>query len=427
METARAFAVASPAKVGDDLCRAKGPGMGQAETANNATTNSTAPREDDATAESLRLRSESRAERSSQSQAGEVAGLEQRLADRADQIRELQEETNRLRRLLRELGRRIEVLPTPSPDLSPEQLHAAYQAAVNRVVEAEAGRAELTFRLDEALGQLQGASGQEATDHSHEREQAELHEAHLAGSLRGLRAALADVEEARDTAQARLILMEDDLQQAKQAIAEQRRRLLEDQEEFELLRLRAAKMDEASSLLQRVEEADRFEAQSGELDAENRRLQNLLQEVRGDLLALVGERDQESDQAPRPSANLTTAVGTSEAPPHGAFTASVPPPARDADSAAARLTERLTRSEQLVRTLQGELGRERDERSEERKRAEADLVAQSAVCDSLREDVGRLKQQRVELALKARSLLGLVPAGDALASQLGDLLASLDS
>jgi hypothetical protein len=236
------------------------------------------------------------------------------------------------------------------------------------------------------------------------------------------------VEEARDIAQARLMLVEDDLQQARRSIADLRRQLLEAEEEQELLRLQEVGADEVAELRRRLEEAHRAAAEArANAEAENERLRALLEQVRGDLRALGEARHDEHIEV-RPSANLTTAVGASDAPaPFGAFTASTPPPALPGDAATARLSERLTRSEQLVRTLQGELSRERDERSEERKRADRELVAQSAACDALRDELARFKQQRVETARRTRTLLSLMPAGDPLAIQLGDLLASLDA
>jgi len=83
----------------------------------------------------------------------EFARLEALLAQRTRSLANLQRESERRDRLLREALDRIEA--TSTRELS--ALRRQYESAVDRAVEAELARAELRFALDEALAQLAAA------------------------------------------------------------------------------------------------------------------------------------------------------------------------------------------------------------------------------------------------------------------------------
>ncbi len=190
--------------------------------------------------------------------AREVARLERLLAARSQERRELHDELARTTALLRDaLGRFAHVAPPPAlprdapgthaanQDTSPdgshdalERLRAERDAAVAQALEAEASRAETAFRLDETLGHLLA----ERASHAEQ--------AALFGTVRGLRARTAEAEEALAVADARVLLGEQDLVQAREqtrALEAQHQEAAE-RFEFELLHLRGALASEGAQV-----------------------------------------------------------------------------------------------------------------------------------------------------------------------------------
>jgi chromosome segregation ATPase len=151
----------------------------------------------------------------------ELSRLEALLYARTQHGRELARELARCDRLLREALERI-------PSLASSELQAlrrGYDAAVERAIEAEVGRAELTFALDETRTQLTAAPtpwssgavvGQKA-------------------AAPGVYARVAQLEEAEGNLHARLVLAEQDREGSQQRVKELTRELLELNERAELL------------------------------------------------------------------------------------------------------------------------------------------------------------------------------------------------
>jgi len=135
----------------------------------------------------------------------EFARLEALLAQRTRSLTNLQRESERRDRLLREALDRIEA--TSTRELS--GLRRQYESAVDRAVEAELARAELRFALDEALAQLAAApAGARADVQPLYARFAELqkNEEHLRTSLRA-------AEDERDLARLRSQALEQQLNQ----------------------------------------------------------------------------------------------------------------------------------------------------------------------------------------------------------------------
>lgn len=124
----------------------------------------------------------------------------------------------------------------PSVELRAEldDARAARDAAVARVLDAEAARADTQFRLDEALGHLGAERGAEQGVSAHDA----FAQAELQGTLRGLRARLAEAEEALSVSEARLLLTEQDLADALARGKALEREAVDAQERFELEQLR---------------------------------------------------------------------------------------------------------------------------------------------------------------------------------------------
>lgn len=162
----------------------------------------------------------------------ELARLEALLADRASELAAERAEHGRLRALLRDSLERISAPPPPSRGAAElAALRAEHQRALERALEAEAARADATFRLDEAMGHLLAAAPAQraASDDT-----ASVTQARLSGTVRGLAAALAESEEARDMADARRLLVEHDLEDSRDRVTQLSRKLVEAREQTEL-------------------------------------------------------------------------------------------------------------------------------------------------------------------------------------------------
>jgi hypothetical protein len=147
----------------------------------------------------------------------EVARLEKLLAARARETSSLTRELDRRSALLREALERLST--TAGSEF--EALREARDAAVQRAIEAEVGRAELAFQLDETRGVLQHATGGAASSGP-------------VGELRELYSRIAQLEEADDAQRARLVQAERERDSALTRRVELERQLERERERFEL-------------------------------------------------------------------------------------------------------------------------------------------------------------------------------------------------
>ena len=197
------------------------------------------------------------------SEPDEVERLESLLAARAGELARERAEHARLRALLCDSLERFGSLPPAVPPaVSAANISAASISAANmepaalvalraeharvleRALDAEAGRADAAFRLDEALGHLLTARGRTTVGVPAPNlpdvpsavldEAAQVNQARLTGTVRGLTAALSESEEARDIANARRLLVEHDLEDARERITALSRNLVEAREHAEL-------------------------------------------------------------------------------------------------------------------------------------------------------------------------------------------------
>lgn len=166
----------------------------------------------------------------------EVARLEGLLSARSRDLNALRREFSRRDRLLREA---LERMATSSSD-ELAALRRGYEAAVDRAVEAEFARAELTFTLDETRAQLGAAPGSGQVSAAGHAGPAPLVHAQAvdnvsdARAMRGLYARIAELEETEGTLHARLVLAEQDRDLARDRVRELEREALEDSERAEL-------------------------------------------------------------------------------------------------------------------------------------------------------------------------------------------------
>jgi chromosome segregation ATPase len=180
----------------------------------------------------------------------EVARLEALLAARSRDLGALRREFERRSQLLQEA-----LIHMPSASAGElEALRRGYEAAVDRAVEAELARAELTFTLDETRAQLVAAPASGMV--SDVREQ------------RGLYARVAQLEETEGTLHARWVLAEQDRDAARQRLRELERELALESERVDLAVARertlagaqntrtAALAGECSGLRARADEAE---------------------------------------------------------------------------------------------------------------------------------------------------------------------------
>jgi hypothetical protein len=153
----------------------------------------------------------------------EVASLERLLAEKSREASSLRSELGRHRRLLREALERLGT--TTSVELA--VLRHSRDAAVQRAIEAELGRAALAFELDETRAELQTVPAAEAVR-----------------ELRGLYSRVAQLEEAEGAQRARLLLADHDREFARLRVQQLERQLVEENERFELTLVRIRKLGE---------------------------------------------------------------------------------------------------------------------------------------------------------------------------------------
>jgi septal ring factor EnvC (AmiA/AmiB activator) len=204
-------------------------------------------------------------------------------------------------------------------------LRAEHGRVLERALEAEAGRAEAAFRLDEVMGHLliaressvAGAPAPVPTRATPvpapvapSQDEAAAIQARLTGTVRGLTAALSESEEARDMANARRLLVEHDLEEARERVTALSRQLAEARDQAELgdvqsralaarlagsldVRAAGAVRGEALGARFRLDEAERALAvlaqdlDAGQADAAD--LRQSLGEARAELSALRAE------------------------------------------------------------------------------------------------------------------------------------------
>jgi hypothetical protein len=146
----------------------------------------------------------------------EVAHLEKLLSARARETSTLSRELERRSHLLREALERLSSAAGSELDL----LRRARDAAVQRAIQAEVGRAELAFQLDETRGVLQATSGAVSSG--------------PVGELRELYSRIAQLEDADDAQRARLVQAERERDAAAARCAVLERQSAAERERFEL-------------------------------------------------------------------------------------------------------------------------------------------------------------------------------------------------
>jgi hypothetical protein len=177
----------------------------------------------------------------------EVARLEKLLAARARETNSLTRELDRRSALLREALERLST--TAGSEF--EALREARDAAVERAIEAEVGRAELAFQLDETRGVLQHATGGAASSGP-------------VGELRELYSRIAQLEEADDAQRARLVQAERERDSALLRRVDLERQLERERERFEL-DIARARVEESALI---TESSARASAQTAAAEAE---------------------------------------------------------------------------------------------------------------------------------------------------------------
>jgi chromosome segregation ATPase len=174
----------------------------------------------------------------------EVARLEEHLRSRASELQALRARVTRAEGVVRDLMAQLESAARAEaarpPASSDDQ---ALRDARARAIEAEVARAEAQLRCDEALGHLADLEARQALAQQRGHEDAAAE-----GRERGLRAALAESEELRDVAIARVTLLDHDLKFAQAARAESERELAELREQLELALAHARSLAERYEL-----------------------------------------------------------------------------------------------------------------------------------------------------------------------------------
>jgi chromosome segregation ATPase len=171
----------------------------------------------------------------------EFARLEQLLSARTRERRELAVELERRGALLRDACTRLSEL---APRAAESQLRNERDGAVARAVEAEVARAEAMFKLDEVVGQLLALGGQRPPDSQP-----------TAAREPTLASRLLELDELKQMADARVLLLEHELAHERGRMASAVRERVEGIEhfEFELSQARG----ESSAARQMLAEAER--------------------------------------------------------------------------------------------------------------------------------------------------------------------------
>jgi hypothetical protein len=155
----------------------------------------------------------------------EIEQLEERLRASGNEVRELRAELDRRTAIVRDLVEQARIDGLDSRTLSSER-----DNAIARAVEAEAARVEAALRLDEVCGRLAVAGISPEEIHT----ASEANCAELSGRVRGMKSRIAEIEEARETAEARLVLKEHELIETQEKALSFERQLEEMKERFEI-------------------------------------------------------------------------------------------------------------------------------------------------------------------------------------------------
>lgn len=209
-----------------------------------------------------------------QEQANEYGALEKTLREQGRELAEARAEIERRGILVRDLVEQLKegqlplaevdaefTVPTPATAGHVAGTDASTEGLRRRITQLEAEKAAGEFELDELQGRLleadsrvtalqselgeakrrgsdtQSSSGAQAA--SEDLAGVELEGAELQGTVRGLRARLAEAEELRSLAEARATLLHDDVMEAKAKQLDLERRMVEEREQFELEWMRA--------------------------------------------------------------------------------------------------------------------------------------------------------------------------------------------
>jgi len=169
----------------------------------------------------------------------EIEQLEKLLAARSRELQDQRAETARVRGLLRDAVERFERSVVVAADPLVAETRRERDQAVARALEAEAARADIRFRLDEVMGHLAAAGAAEGALPG---ERIDVTCARLAGTVRGLVSALAETQEGREVAQARLMLAEQDVAELRADSRALERELAEAREQLELAHMKSRRL-----------------------------------------------------------------------------------------------------------------------------------------------------------------------------------------
>lgn len=336
--------------------------------------------------------------------------LEEALADRGRRVTELEAEVERRAVLVRDLVEELRearagsgaAIGAEGPGDDIAELIRARDAAAARAAEAEAARAEAEFRVDELRAQL-------APGATVDREATDRREAELAGALRGVRSRLAEVDELRETCEARLALAHADLAASREA----RRRLeneiaeLREQISLEIVRAHGAPVASAADGAPASRDVARLEEERDQARAETLRLtalvtatENRLDGMRLGFARRVAELEAEVEHARRSAIAPTSALGELRGEVRGL---SLRLADREAALAALRALTAPTSTGVVVAPASGPSAALHDALA----RAEGRLADAHAELDSMRAEQDRDRKRAVELGehLSARDAL----------------------
>jgi hypothetical protein len=173
--------------------------------------------------------------------AAEVAQLEALLDTRSRELQEQRAEVARIRVLLRDAVDHFESSAAAASEQVMAEMRRERDQAVVRALESEAARADIRFRLDEVMGHLAAAGAAEGALPG---ERLDVTCARLSGTVRGLLSALAETQEGREVAQARLMLAEQDLAELRGTARELERDQAEAREQIELEQMKGRQWTE---------------------------------------------------------------------------------------------------------------------------------------------------------------------------------------
>ena len=286
----------------------------------------------------------------------ELHRVESLLAERAHENGALQRELGRQRALLREALERVTV--TTSAELA--ALRRARDAAIQRAIEAELGRASLAFELDETRACLQAQPAADAVS-----------------EVRTLYARIAQLEETDESQRARLLLAEHELAAARETHERFERLRSEDHEAFELELLRARGEPSASAI-----------ASESPVGVEHAAHAALVGEING-LRARLNETERAFRQVRQRCGVLerTSAEAVQKLADVQAQSAELAVLAQSRASQISELGQEVSRQQQQVRSLQTQLGAQQAEREQREAEVQAFMVRVAAAAATSPGDV----------------------------------------